>query len=69
MRRGRLPASCAAQAPRPGLAPVAGVAVIVSALRSASFKQPEACMPRKVEAAPNTSARQEFLENLINEFT
>jgi xylose isomerase len=33
-----------------------------------SFKELEAHMLKKGEAAPNTSGRQEFLENLINEF-
>jgi xylose isomerase len=33
-----------------------------------SFKDLEAYMLKKGEAAPNTSGRQEFLENLINEF-
>jgi xylose isomerase len=33
-----------------------------------SFKELEAYMIKKGEAAPNTSGRQEFLENLINEF-
>jgi len=32
------------------------------------FEELEAYMLRKGEAAPNTSGRQEFLENLINEF-
>ena len=35
----------------------------------AGFKDLEAYMLQKGEAAPNTSGRQEFLENLINEFT
>lgn len=34
----------------------------------ASFKDLEAYMLKKGEAAPNTSGRQEFLENLLNEF-
>jgi xylose isomerase len=34
----------------------------------ASFKDLEAYMLKKGEAAPNSSGRQEFLENLINEF-
>jgi xylose isomerase len=34
----------------------------------AKFKDLEAYMLQKGEAAPNTSGRQEFLENLINEF-
>jgi xylose isomerase len=34
----------------------------------AGFKQLEAYMLKQGEAAPNTSGRQEFLENLINEF-
>ena len=34
----------------------------------ASFKELEAYMLKKGEATPNTSGRQEFLENLINEF-
>jgi xylose isomerase len=34
----------------------------------AGFKQLEAYMLKRGEAAPNTSGRQEFLENLINEF-
>ena len=33
-----------------------------------SFKDLEAYMLKQGEAAPNTSGRQEFLENLINEF-
>jgi xylose isomerase len=33
-----------------------------------SFKELEAYMLKKGEAEPNTSGRQEFLENLINEF-
>jgi xylose isomerase len=33
-----------------------------------SFKDLEAYMLKKGEAAPNSSGRQEFLENLINEF-
>ena len=33
-----------------------------------SFKELEAYMLKKGDAAPNTSGRQEFLENLINEF-
>jgi xylose isomerase len=33
-----------------------------------SFKDLEALMLKKGEAAPNTSGRQEYLENLINEF-
>jgi xylose isomerase len=32
------------------------------------FKELSAYMMKKGEAAPNTSGRQEFLENLINEF-
>ncbi len=36
--------------------------------RKAGFKELEAYMLDKGEAAPNTSGRQEFLENLINEF-
>jgi len=34
----------------------------------ASFKDLEAYMLKKGEAAPNTSGRQEYLENLLNEF-
>ena len=34
----------------------------------ATFKELEAYMLKKGEAAPNASGRQEFLENLINEF-
>jgi xylose isomerase len=34
----------------------------------AGFKELEAYMLKRGEAAPNTSGRQEFLENLINEF-
>ncbi len=34
----------------------------------ADFKELEAYMLKKGEPAPNTSGRQEFLENLINEF-
>jgi xylose isomerase len=34
----------------------------------ASFKELETYMMKKGEAAPNVSGRQEFLENLINEF-
>jgi len=34
----------------------------------ANFKYLEAYMLKKGEAAPNTSGRQEMLENLINEF-
>ncbi len=34
----------------------------------ASFEELEAYILKKGEAAPNTSGRQEFLENLINEF-
>ena len=34
----------------------------------ASFKELEAYMLKKGEAAPNASGRQEFLENLINDF-
>jgi xylose isomerase len=34
----------------------------------ASFKDLEAYMLKQGEAAPNASGRQEFLENLINEF-
>jgi len=33
-----------------------------------SFNDLEAYMLKKGDAAPNTSGRQEFLENLINEF-
>jgi xylose isomerase len=33
-----------------------------------SFKDLEAYMLKKGDAAPNSSGRQEFLENLINEF-
>ena len=33
-----------------------------------SFAELEAYMLKKGEAAPNSSGRQEFLENLINEF-
>jgi len=33
-----------------------------------SFKELEAYMLKKGEVTPNTSGRQEFLENLINEF-
>jgi len=33
-----------------------------------SFKELEAYMLKKGEAEANTSGRQEFLENLINEF-
>jgi len=36
--------------------------------RKASFKELEAYMLKKGEAAPNASGRQEYLENLINEF-
>ena len=32
------------------------------------FKQLEAYMLKQGDSAPNTSGRQEFLENLINEF-
>ena len=34
----------------------------------AGFKELEAYMLKQGEAAPNVSGRQEFLENLINEF-
>ena len=34
----------------------------------ATLKELEAYMLKKGEAAPNVSGRQEFLENLINEF-
>ena len=34
----------------------------------ASFRDLEAYMLQKGEAGPNVSGRQEFLENLINEF-
>ena len=34
----------------------------------ASFKTLEAYMLEKGDVTPNTSGRQEFLENLINEF-
>ncbi|MDB6021538.1 MAG: xylA, partial [Pedosphaera sp.] len=34
----------------------------------ANFQELEAYMLKKGEASPNTSGRQEFLENLINEF-
>jgi xylose isomerase len=34
----------------------------------ANFKELEAYMLKKGDVAPNTSGRQEFLENLINEF-
>jgi xylose isomerase len=34
----------------------------------ASFAELESYMLKKGEVAPNTSGRQEFLENLINEF-
>ena len=34
----------------------------------ADFKELEAYILKKGEAAPNVSGRQEFLENLINEF-
>ncbi|MGZ4975393.1 MAG: xylose isomerase, partial [Limisphaerales bacterium] len=37
-------------------------------LDRASFETLEKYMLKKGEAAPNTSGRQEFLENLINEF-
>ena len=33
-----------------------------------SFKELEAYMLKKGDAAPNASGRQEYLENLINEF-
>jgi xylose isomerase len=33
-----------------------------------SFKDLEAYILKKGEAAPNTSGRQEYLENLLNEF-
>ena len=36
--------------------------------RKVGFKELEAYMLKKGNAAPNTSGRQEFLENLINEF-
>jgi len=34
----------------------------------ASFKDLEAYILKKGEAAPDTSGRQEYLENLLNEF-
>ena len=36
--------------------------------RQGSFKELEAYMLKKGDIAPNTSGRQELLENMINEF-
>ena len=44
-----------------------GIGAKIEAGKS-SFKELEAYMLKKGDAAPNASGRQEFLENLINEF-
>ena len=46
---------------------VDGVGAKVESGKS-SFKELEAYMLKQGEAAPNASGRQEYLENLINEF-